>query len=93
MGSDTWGLEVLGNEVVEAAFSVHQELLVKEGIRIGESTVTDELATDERGASAGADVGREADGRHRPATFRVSASRQRIAAASAGNTRATLAVR
>ena len=47
VGSDTWGFEVLGNEVVQAAFPVHQELLVKEGVRIGESIVTDELAADE----------------------------------------------
>lgn len=46
IGSDTWALEVLGNDVVEAAFPVHQELLVKEGVRIGESIVTDGLAAD-----------------------------------------------
>ncbi|MEL7158104.1 MAG: cyclase family protein [Actinomycetota bacterium] len=38
---DTWGLEVLNNEVVEGAFPVHQELITKNGIRIGESMVTD----------------------------------------------------
>ena len=46
IGSDSWGLEVLGNPVVEAAFPVHQELLVKHGIRIGEGIITDELAAD-----------------------------------------------
>ena len=47
IGSDTWGLEVLGNPVVQAVFPVHQELLVKHGIRIGEGIITDELAADE----------------------------------------------
>jgi hypothetical protein len=46
VGSDTWGLEVLGNEAVKAAFPVHQELLVKEGIRIGEGMISDALADD-----------------------------------------------
>ncbi|SNS31517.1 Putative cyclase [Geodermatophilus pulveris] len=46
IGSDTWGLEVLGNPVVEAVFPVHQELLVKNGIRIGEGVITDGLAED-----------------------------------------------
>ena len=46
IGSDAWGLEVLGNPVVTAAFPVHQELLVKHGIRIGEGIITDELARD-----------------------------------------------
>jgi kynurenine formamidase len=47
VGSDTWGFELLGNkEVVKHTFPVHQELLVKEGIRIGESIITDELAAD-----------------------------------------------
>jgi kynurenine formamidase len=46
IGSDSWALEVLGNPVVQAAFPVHQELLVKHGIRIGEGVVTDELAAD-----------------------------------------------
>lgn len=46
IGSDSWGLEVLGNPVVQAAFPVHQELLVKNGIRIGEGIITDELAAD-----------------------------------------------
>ena len=44
IGSDTWALEVLGNPVVTAAFPVHQELLVKHGIHIGEGNITDELA-------------------------------------------------
>ncbi|WNV76922.1 cyclase family protein [Geodermatophilus sp. DSM 44513] len=46
IGSDTWGLEVLGNPVVQAVFPVHQELLVKNGIRIGEGVITDGLAED-----------------------------------------------
>jgi len=46
IGSDSWALEVLGNPVVQAAFPVHQELLVKNGIRIGEGIITDELAAD-----------------------------------------------
>ena len=46
IGSDSWALEVLGNPVVQAAFPVHQELLVKNGIRIGEGIITDELAED-----------------------------------------------
>jgi kynurenine formamidase len=46
IGADSWALEVLGNPVVTAAFPVHQELLVKHGIRIGEGIITDELARD-----------------------------------------------
>ncbi|MEM8925739.1 MAG: cyclase family protein [Actinomycetota bacterium] len=46
VGGDTWGLEVLGNDVVEGAFPVHQELIVKNGIRIGESFVTDTAIAD-----------------------------------------------
>ena len=46
IGSDAWALEVLGNPVVQAVFPVHQELLVKHGIRIGEGIITDELAAD-----------------------------------------------
>ncbi|RFU19906.1 cyclase family protein [Geodermatophilus marinus] len=46
IGSDSWALEVLGNPVVQAVFPVHQELLVKNGIRIGEGIITDELAAD-----------------------------------------------
>lgn len=46
IGADSWALEVLGNPVVKHAFPVHQELLVKHGIRIGEGIITDELARD-----------------------------------------------
>ena len=46
IGADSWALEVLGNPVVKAAFPVHQELLVKHGIRIGEGIITDGLARD-----------------------------------------------
>ena len=47
IASDTWGLEVLGNEVSGPnLFPVHQELLVKNGIRIGESFVTDSAIAD-----------------------------------------------
>ncbi|MFI9814952.1 cyclase family protein [Saccharothrix variisporea] len=48
VGGDTWGLEVLGAEVNGdgTAFPVHQELLMRHGIRIGESYVVDELAAD-----------------------------------------------
>lgn len=47
IGSDSWALEVLGNSVSGPnAFPVHQELLVKYGIRIGEGIITDELAED-----------------------------------------------
>lgn len=46
VGSDTWGLEVAGNPVVQAVFPVHQELLAKNGIRIGEGVITDALAED-----------------------------------------------
>ena len=46
IGADSWALEVLGNPAVKAAFPVHQELLVKNGIRIGEGIITDELARD-----------------------------------------------
>lgn len=42
IAGDSWGLEVLDPAVTEGfAFPVHQELFVKEGIRIGESFVTD----------------------------------------------------
>jgi hypothetical protein len=46
--SDTWGLEVLGDAVNQdgAAFPVHQDLIMRNGIRIGESYVTEELAGD-----------------------------------------------
>ncbi len=42
IATDTWGLEVLDPAVTGGnAFPCHQELFVKEGIRIGESWVTD----------------------------------------------------
>jgi len=48
IGSDTWTLEVFGNPVNEdgAIIPVHQELLMRHGIRIGESYALDELAAD-----------------------------------------------
>lgn len=48
VGSDTWALEVLGNPANDdgTAFPVHQELLMRHGIRIGESYVVDRLAAD-----------------------------------------------
>ncbi|MCI2417815.1 cyclase family protein [Saccharopolyspora sp. K220] len=48
IGSDTWALEVLGSPVNEdgTSFPVHQELLMRHGIRIGESYVLDGLADD-----------------------------------------------
>jgi Putative cyclase len=48
VASDTWALEVLGNPVNDdgTAFPVHQELLMRNGIRIGESYVTDGPAND-----------------------------------------------
>ncbi|MGC7100764.1 cyclase family protein [Amycolatopsis lurida] len=48
IGSDTWALEVLGNPVNDngSAFPVHQELLMRNGIRIGESYVLDGPADD-----------------------------------------------
>ncbi|CCH30804.1 cyclase family protein [Actinosynnema sp. NPDC047251] len=48
VGGDTWALEVLGNPVNDdgTAFPVHQELLMRHGIRIGESYVVHELAAD-----------------------------------------------
>jgi len=47
VASDTWGLEVLNPDVTEGnAFPVHQELIVKNGIRIGESFVTDAAVAD-----------------------------------------------
>jgi hypothetical protein len=48
IGSDTWCLEVLGSPDLPAdvAFPVHQELLMRHGIRIGESMVVDELVAD-----------------------------------------------
>lgn len=46
--SDTWALEVLGSpdNVPGSAFPVHQDLLMRYGIRIGESVVVDELVED-----------------------------------------------
>ena len=42
VAGDTWGLEVLDPDITQGtAFPVHQELIVHEGIRIGESFVTD----------------------------------------------------
>ncbi len=48
VGSDTWALEVLGSPANNdgTAFPVHQELLMRNGIRIGESYVTDGPAND-----------------------------------------------
>ena len=48
IGSDTWTLEVFGNPVNGdgAIIPVHQELLMRHGIRIGESYALDELAAD-----------------------------------------------
>jgi hypothetical protein len=47
IAGDTWGLEVLDPAVTEGfAFPCHQELFVKEGIRIGESFVTDAAIAD-----------------------------------------------
>lgn len=46
--SDTWALEVLGSadNVPGTAFPVHQDLLMRYGVRIGESVVVDELVAD-----------------------------------------------
>lgn len=47
VATDTWGLEVLDPEVTGGnAFPVHQVLITKEGIRIGESFVTDSAIAD-----------------------------------------------
>ncbi|MGM1063337.1 cyclase family protein [Saccharothrix sp. Mg75] len=48
VASDTWALEVLGSPANDdgTAFPVHQELLMRHGIRIGESYVVDRLAAD-----------------------------------------------
>jgi kynurenine formamidase len=48
IGSDTWALEVLGRPELTGpnAFPVHQELLMRHGIRIAESVVTDGLVED-----------------------------------------------
>ncbi len=47
VASDTWAVEVLTPEVTgENLFACHQLLIVKEGIRIGESFVTDDAIAD-----------------------------------------------
>jgi len=48
VASDTWGVEVLGNEANHegTAFPCHQELIVKHGMRIGESFITDSAIAD-----------------------------------------------
>jgi kynurenine formamidase len=48
VASDTWTLEVLGNPVNDdgTVIPVHQELLMRHGIRIGESYALDALAAD-----------------------------------------------
>ena len=48
IASDTWALEVLGSpdNVPGTAFPVHQDLLMRYGVRIGESVVVDELVAD-----------------------------------------------
>jgi len=48
VGGDTWALEVLGWPGADPtiAFPVHQELLMRHGIRIAESVVLDGLAND-----------------------------------------------
>ncbi|WP_424215278.1 cyclase family protein [Streptomyces sp. BI20] len=48
IGGDTWALEVMGNAVNEdgAAYPVHQELIMRHGIRIAESYVLDGPAED-----------------------------------------------
>ena len=48
ISSDTWALEVLGRPELTkgTAFAVHQELIMRHGIRIGESLMLEELAAD-----------------------------------------------
>lgn len=47
IGGDTWGLETTNPEVYgENLFPVHQELIMRHGIRIGEGMLTDELVAD-----------------------------------------------
>jgi kynurenine formamidase len=47
IGGDSWALESLNPEVIDGnSFPVHQLLLVKHGIRIGESILTDDLVDD-----------------------------------------------
>lgn len=49
VSSDTWALEVLGRPDLSGttAFAVHQELIMRHGIRIGESLVLDGLSADQ----------------------------------------------
>ena len=44
IAADTFGLEVLGHPDVTLVFPVHQELLTRWGIRIGEGVISDDLA-------------------------------------------------
>jgi kynurenine formamidase len=44
IAADTWALEVLGHPDVKWAFPVHQTLLTRWGIRIGEGVLSDDLA-------------------------------------------------
>jgi hypothetical protein len=48
VASDTWSMEVLGSpdNVPGTAFPVHQDLLMRYGVRIGESVVVDKLVAD-----------------------------------------------
>jgi kynurenine formamidase len=47
IGGDTWGLETTDPMVYgENLFPVHQELIMRHGIRIGEGMLTDELVAD-----------------------------------------------
>jgi hypothetical protein len=47
VASDTWGVEVLSPDVTNGnAFPVHQELIIHNGVRIGESFVTDSAIAD-----------------------------------------------
>jgi hypothetical protein len=47
IGGDAWALESLNPEVIDGnSFPVHQLLLVKHGIRIGEAILTDDLVDD-----------------------------------------------
>ena len=47
VGSDTWGLETLNPEVTGMlVFPVHQVLLTRNGIRIGEGMITEDLVED-----------------------------------------------
>jgi hypothetical protein len=44
VASDSWALEVLGHPDVEWAFPVHQTLITRWGIHIGEGVISDDLA-------------------------------------------------